>query len=31
MKFSRVQLVGALALLFIIWLVIAVRLLSPSL
>jgi len=31
MRFSRVQLVGALALLFIIWMVIAFRLLSPSL
>jgi hypothetical protein len=31
MRFSRAQLVGALALLFIIWLVIAFRLYSPSL
>jgi len=31
MRFSRAQLVGALALLFVIWLVMAFRLLSPSL
>ena len=31
MRFSRAQLVGALALLFIIWLVIAFRLYVPSL
>jgi hypothetical protein len=31
MRFSRTQLVGALALLFIIWLVITLRLFSPSL
>jgi hypothetical protein len=30
MRFSRTQLVGALALLLIIWLVVAFRLLSPS-
>jgi len=31
MRLSRTQLVGALALLFVIWLVIAFRLFSPSL
>jgi hypothetical protein len=31
MRFSRTQLVGALALLFIIWLLITLRLFSPSL
>jgi hypothetical protein len=31
MRFSRAQLVGALALLFIIWLLITLRLFSPSL
>jgi hypothetical protein len=31
MRFSRAQLVGALALLFVIWLLIAFRLFSPSL
>jgi hypothetical protein len=31
MKLSRAQLVGTLALLFVIWLVIAFRLVSPSL
>jgi hypothetical protein len=31
MKFSRAQLIGALALLFVVWLVIAFRLFSPSL
>ena len=31
MRLSRAQLVGALALLFVIWLVIAFRLFSPSL
>jgi hypothetical protein len=31
MRFSRAQIVGALALLFIIWLVIAFRLVPPSL
>jgi hypothetical protein len=31
MRFSRAQLVGALALLIIIWLVIAFRLYAPSL
>jgi hypothetical protein len=31
MRFSRAQLVGALALLFAIWLVLAFRLFSPSL
>jgi hypothetical protein len=31
MRLSRAQIVGALALLLIIWLVIAVRLFSPSL
>ena len=31
MRFSRAQLVGALALLFVIWLVMAFRLFSPSL
>jgi len=31
MRFSRAQLLGALALLLFIWLVVAFRLLSPSL
>jgi hypothetical protein len=31
MRFSRAQLFGALALLFVVWLVIAFRLFSPSL
>jgi hypothetical protein len=31
MKLSRAQLVGALALLVVVWLVIAFRLISPSL
>jgi hypothetical protein len=31
MRLSRAQIVGALALLLIIWLVVAVRLFSPSL
>jgi hypothetical protein len=31
MKFSRAQIAAALALLFIIWLVVAFRLFSPSL
>jgi hypothetical protein len=31
MKLSRAQLVGALALLLVVWLVIAFRLFSPSL
>lgn len=31
MKLSRAQLVGALALLFVVWLVLAFRLCSPSL
>jgi hypothetical protein len=31
MRFSRAQILGALALLFVIWLVIAFRLCSPSL
>jgi hypothetical protein len=30
MRFSRTQLFGALALLLVVWLVIAYRLLSPS-
>jgi hypothetical protein len=30
MRFSRTQLVGALALLFVVWLVIAYRMLFPS-
>jgi hypothetical protein len=31
MRFSRAQLLGALAVLILIWLVVAVRLFSPSL